>query len=704
MENIFIELLPPWVETGLQPAFYDLDSGTVLQQTARMYAKVNELTGHVNEYTEKFTELYNYVHDYFDNLDVQEEVNNKLDEMVEDGTFIQILEDYFNVKIIFPKEFGEVQSGDCILIKIKDKNVLIDTHLSSVKSDVEAFLTRNDATTLDYVILSHYHPDHIGNVVNLITDGYITSDTIVYLPGYSTLIDASVDLTNIYLTVTSALTTLGCTTILPTEGQTLTIDTATFTFSNCTQAVFTEEGYTDYNDCSTVVELTNGNKKALFTGDITVKPFERFERLGEFNYKIDLYKVEHHGINYNASILPFFNRITPDYAMQTAELGDFSSGATCQGATTIYLKNKNCKLYSTYSNEEDIIFDMSKDIVRCIQGVENYSASNRTPDINIYVDPSVTSPIRDGSQNRPYKYLQEALARLPFNEHTNYNIHLADGDYYDSDQSSVIGKMGGNSHIRIIGNTEDNTAVTLKKSCFIKNGAWVSFEYITFENQIAYVEDSTVEVKNCIAAFDETGTESFIYGGGNSIIKLENSSFDNTNVGISGHGDTIFAYNCTFSNMTNALQDSGNGIVKGNSNTYTTVTRPIYVYNGARNESQDQVIGTMLLTNADFNTLDTPLELADDVTKYNMLVFYIGRQENSSTPVLVDYNGTNIRKDTQDETVYHFVNYMNQGNQQMQILKFHFPDATHIELTQMTNTGLKLRSIQALKVPISINQ
>ena len=61
MQNIFIELLPPWIETGLQPAFYDKESGTVLQQTSRMYAKVNELVQSVNnqnatiaEYIQKF--------------------------------------------------------------------------------------------------------------------------------------------------------------------------------------------------------------------------------------------------------------------------------------------------------------------------------------------------------------------------------------------------------------------------------------------------------------------------------------------------------------------------------------------------------------------------------------------------------------------------------------------------------------------------
>ena len=104
MQNVFIELLPPWIETGLQPAFYDKESGTVLQQTSRMYAKVNELIGSVNhqneviaEYIQKFIELTNYVDDYFENLDVQEEINKKLDDMMSTGELQQIIGDYFVV-------------------------------------------------------------------------------------------------------------------------------------------------------------------------------------------------------------------------------------------------------------------------------------------------------------------------------------------------------------------------------------------------------------------------------------------------------------------------------------------------------------------------------------------------------------------------------------------------------------------------------
>lgn len=121
MENIFVEFLPPWIETGLQPAFYDKESGTVLQQTARMYARVNMLIRMFNKlsrntkneierfetdinetvanYIEQFNQLHDYVHDYFDNLDVQEEINNKLDAMTEAGTLQEIITTYIQSNV-----------------------------------------------------------------------------------------------------------------------------------------------------------------------------------------------------------------------------------------------------------------------------------------------------------------------------------------------------------------------------------------------------------------------------------------------------------------------------------------------------------------------------------------------------------------------------------------------------------------------------
>lgn len=62
---------------------------------------VDVLNDEVEEYINKFNELKAYVDNYFTNLDVQDEINNKLDEMVEDGTLPEIVASYLNSKAVF---------------------------------------------------------------------------------------------------------------------------------------------------------------------------------------------------------------------------------------------------------------------------------------------------------------------------------------------------------------------------------------------------------------------------------------------------------------------------------------------------------------------------------------------------------------------------------------------------------------------------
>ena len=100
MQDLFIEFLPPWVETNLQPAFYDCESGTVLQQTARMYAKINELVKAVNGMEKVIKEAVDYINNYFANLDVQEEINNKLDDMADNGELVEIISAYLELRSV----------------------------------------------------------------------------------------------------------------------------------------------------------------------------------------------------------------------------------------------------------------------------------------------------------------------------------------------------------------------------------------------------------------------------------------------------------------------------------------------------------------------------------------------------------------------------------------------------------------------------
>lgn len=55
----------------------------------------------VTELQNLYIELKNYVEHYFENLDVQEEINNKLDDMVEQGTLQEIIAEYLNANALW---------------------------------------------------------------------------------------------------------------------------------------------------------------------------------------------------------------------------------------------------------------------------------------------------------------------------------------------------------------------------------------------------------------------------------------------------------------------------------------------------------------------------------------------------------------------------------------------------------------------------
>lgn len=75
----------------------------VVEFLNKVIASQNEVIGVANDLQVAFQQLHDYVENYFDNLDVQEEINNKLDEMVENGTLQEIITTYIqsNVAWVF---------------------------------------------------------------------------------------------------------------------------------------------------------------------------------------------------------------------------------------------------------------------------------------------------------------------------------------------------------------------------------------------------------------------------------------------------------------------------------------------------------------------------------------------------------------------------------------------------------------------------
>ena len=100
---------------------YDECHGMTLQEIVYyLLGVVKEAVNQVIENTDAFQELYNFVHNYFDNLDVQEEVNNKIEEMANDGTLSQIIASYAYF-------IGVVNNYNELLEYVGTKTTVLDT-------------------------------------------------------------------------------------------------------------------------------------------------------------------------------------------------------------------------------------------------------------------------------------------------------------------------------------------------------------------------------------------------------------------------------------------------------------------------------------------------------------------------------------------------------------------------------------------------
>ena len=89
---------------------------------------VNENGEAVEELQGLYIELNSYVDNYFDTLDVQEEINNKLDDLVEDGTLESLI-------------------GAYIQPRIDAQNEVINLFKNNVNNEIDLMNTKIDATT-----------------------------------------------------------------------------------------------------------------------------------------------------------------------------------------------------------------------------------------------------------------------------------------------------------------------------------------------------------------------------------------------------------------------------------------------------------------------------------------------------------------------------------------------------------------------------
>ena len=112
--------VPPFVRfvASAVPMVFD-DSLSYYEALCALWKYVSDMTDVINnnatleeEYILKFNELKSYVENYFANLDVQEEINNKLDAMVEDGTLQTLINNFLQPNVTWTFDtVGDMQSS-----------------------------------------------------------------------------------------------------------------------------------------------------------------------------------------------------------------------------------------------------------------------------------------------------------------------------------------------------------------------------------------------------------------------------------------------------------------------------------------------------------------------------------------------------------------------------------------------------------------
>jgi competence protein ComEC len=194
--------------------------------------------------------------------------------------------------------FIDVGQADSILIKAKDQAMLIDAGNNDDGELVTGFIKDLGIDTLEYIVATHPHEDHIGGM-----------DTVINTFEIKKIIMPKVEhSTKTYEDMLEAVLNNGLKITSPVPGTRFDIGEGEFTILAPNRS-----RYDDINDYSVVIKLQYKNTAFLFTGDAGIESETEMLDKG-YDLKADLLKVGHHGSRYSTSE-EFLNAVQPETAV-----------------------------------------------------------------------------------------------------------------------------------------------------------------------------------------------------------------------------------------------------------------------------------------------------------------------------------------------------------------------------------------------------
>lgn len=189
--------------------------------------------------------------------------------------------------------FFDVGQADSIFVMSSGECMLIDAGNNADGKLIVKQLENMNIDTIDYVVGTHPHEDHIGGLDDVINNFKIKN---VLMPKKTTT-------TKTYEDVLKAIKNANLKIKTPKVGDIFYVGMA-----KC-EVMGIENDAENLNENSIIIELTYGEKKFLFTGDAEVAN----EKLRSWD-DIDVLKVAHHGSRTSSSE-EFLEQVKPEYAI-----------------------------------------------------------------------------------------------------------------------------------------------------------------------------------------------------------------------------------------------------------------------------------------------------------------------------------------------------------------------------------------------------
>lgn len=195
--------------------------------------------------------------------------------------------------------FIDVGQGDSILVEYAGKTMLIDAGEKNMGSTVSSYLKRQGISSLDYVVATHPHADHIGGLITIL-NGYNVNN----------FIDSGVPHTS--QTYEDMLTIIDSKNIpfhVAQRGE----------YINFAPGVTVhilnpgKEQSDDLNENSVVLKITYEDMSFLLMGDAGIEAETSIMNEG-YDVNADILKVGHHGST-SASGQKFISAVSPDISV-----------------------------------------------------------------------------------------------------------------------------------------------------------------------------------------------------------------------------------------------------------------------------------------------------------------------------------------------------------------------------------------------------